>query len=146
MFLSLSRNSFHFVESEDSLPHKQVRASLIQSIQYISYILKVNLSIILPSMPGSSKWSLSLRFPHQNPQNVSPLICYIHRLSFLLNLFNKKEMVVTNWKYCYFKIWLHRQGHQSDSFCCVYLYWTDLFPCSFLTVILVLKSMIRVKK
>jgi hypothetical protein len=24
-------------------------------------------------MPGSSKWSLSLRFPHQNPIYISPL-------------------------------------------------------------------------
>ena len=28
---------------------------------------------ILPSKPGSPKWSLTLRFPHQNPLHVSPL-------------------------------------------------------------------------
>ena len=32
-----------------------------------------NLNIILPSMPGSPQWSLSLRFPHQNPEYASPL-------------------------------------------------------------------------
>jgi hypothetical protein len=34
-------------------------------------------------MPGSSKWSLSLRFPHQNPVYASPLpnICYLLRSS-----------------------------------------------------------------
>jgi hypothetical protein len=30
-----------------------------------SYFLKINLNIILPPKPGSYKWSLSLRFPHQ---------------------------------------------------------------------------------
>jgi len=47
-----------------------------------SHFLKINLNIILLSTPGSPQWSLSPRFPHQNPVHSSPLphARYIPRL------------------------------------------------------------------
>ena len=44
-----------------------------------SQFLKTQLNIILSSTPGSSKWSLSLRFAYQNPVYASllPHKCYV---------------------------------------------------------------------
>ena len=54
------------------------------------YFLNIRFNIIFPSTPRSFKWSLSLRFPHQNAQCYSPFAhtCHIHRATFCLILSN----------------------------------------------------------
>ena len=56
-------------------------ATPIQSMPHPSHFLKIRLNIIHPSTLGSSKRSLSFRFPHQNPVYASPLshTCYVPR-------------------------------------------------------------------
>ena len=65
------------MEPEGSLPHSQVSATCPYPEPTRSspqpHILKINLNIVLPSTPRSPQWSLSLRFPNQNPVYASPL-------------------------------------------------------------------------
>ena len=51
--------------------------SQINPGQAPSHFLKIHLNIVQLSMPGSSKWSLSLKFPHQNPVYASPLSAHL---------------------------------------------------------------------
>ena len=83
------------MEPEVSSPHSQEPATCPypeptpSSLTPTFHFLKIHLNIILPSTPGSPKWSLSLRFPHQNPEYASPLPPYaLHAppISFFSNL------------------------------------------------------------
>ena len=69
----------HCMEHEGSILHSKAPATCPCPDEYQfspcpqSHFLKIHFNIILPSMPRSSKWSLSLRLPHQNPVHTSPL-------------------------------------------------------------------------
>jgi len=101
------------MEPEGSLPHLKVPATCPypeparSSPCYTSHFPKIHLNIILPYMPGSPKWSLSLRFPHQYPVYASPLPPYaLHGPAHLVLLSTALEL--QNISYCshYRRSWL----------------------------------------
>jgi hypothetical protein len=57
------------METEGSLPWSQGPATCppreADTVRPPSYFFKIHFNIILPREPAFSKWSLSLRFPHQ---------------------------------------------------------------------------------
>ena len=73
------RNSPHFMEPEGWLSRLQVPSTCPYPEPDQSSpcppnpLQKIHFNITLSSPPGSSKWCLSLRFPHQHPVYTSPL-------------------------------------------------------------------------
>jgi len=65
----LRNSKVHYCVYKTSLPIPIL--SQINSVHAL--YLKICFNIILPSAPGSSKWLVLLRFPHQNPVYTSPL-------------------------------------------------------------------------
>ena len=72
MVFRQSRNSPHFTELISSLPHSPILNQLYPVHISRFHSLKLHLIIVFPFTPGSTKWSLSLTFPHQNPVYASP--------------------------------------------------------------------------
>jgi hypothetical protein len=67
------------------------------------YVLKIHLIIILPSTPQSPKWSLSLRFPHQNPEYAFPITHtrYIPHSSHSSRFYHPNYISISIYKYIY---------------------------------------------
>jgi hypothetical protein len=92
------------MEPASSLSHSQDPITCTypepdQSSQcFPSYFLKTSFNIILSCTYGSSKWSLSLRFPHQKPLFTHPLptrpTCPAH-----LTLLDMMAQIIYNDKY-----------------------------------------------
>jgi len=86
-----------FITAFTSARHLSLsRATSIHFKTPTSYFLKMHFNIILPSKPVSPKWSLSLRFPNQNPVYASPLLHtqYMPRPSHSSRLYHPKLNVL----------------------------------------------------
>jgi len=67
--------------NQNCLPPVPILSQIDLVYVVISHLLKMHLTVVLPSTPVSLKWSLSLRFSHKNPVYTCtlPHKCYMPR-------------------------------------------------------------------
>jgi len=103
----------HLMEPDSSLSHAHKLATYPypetdQSNPYPPFhFFKAHFNIILPSRPGCSKYSLTRRFPHQNPLCTAHLPCatspaHLILLENLIMLVIKNTQQFPFSQYCFF--------------------------------------------
>jgi len=77
------------------LPLVPILSQINAVLASTSHFLRIYLNIVLPSAPGSSKWSVSLRFPHQNLVYTLPLshTCYMELIFRWLSRWSRRQHV-----------------------------------------------------
>ena len=131
---------------DGSLPHSQ-EPDTISYLSHIdpvhaptSHVLMIYFNIILPSTPGSSKWSLSLRFLHQNPVYTCarPHTCYMPRPPHYFRLDQPKDIgwgvQIISFSLCSFSPLLVTSSLLGLNILLGNLFWNILSLCSSLSV------------